>query len=186
MDDIIFNIRQSIRVLNEAHSSVQSIWRDNAAREVSSRYIDPMFDAANQIQINNERLKDTLEEAIQFRNIANEDCEEARELATHISEFLKEIASELGDVANQIAAIDSGITQVQTDCDVIRDLLNQANIIGNSAPARTPPRPEPGLIWEMVYRAVSGAIDTAASGIDGAVNVTTGMVYKLTGADESN
>lgn len=186
MNDIIYNIRQFIRTLNDARSSALSIWRDNAEREISSRYVTPMFDVANQIQVNSERLNDTVNDAVRLHNTANENCKEARELSTQIIELLREVASELDNVANQINSIDAGIHQLQTDCDAVRDLLSQANNIGNSAAARTPPPPEPGLIFRMVYALVSGAVDITANGIGNVVDVTTGMAYKLTGADESN
>ena len=186
MNDVVYNIRQFIRTLNDARSSVLSIWRDNAEREISSRYVTPMFDAANQIQVNSERLNDTVNDAIRLHNAANENCKEARELSTHITELLQEIARELDNVANQMSSIDSGIHQLQTECDAIRELLSQAKSIGNSAAARTPPPPEPGLIFKMVYALVSGAVDIAASGIGSGVDLATGMAYKLTGTDESN
>jgi hypothetical protein len=174
MDDVIFNIRQLMRYLDIARSSLHSIWRDNAERQISSRYVDPLLDAAHQIETNSEQLHYALSTALRFLETAKENSKDALEISQQIAKLLAEIESELQIVTSGIQSIISGLQSLDAKCKEITELLRQANEVGNSAP----PRKSTGLALDfpidfsgLVYGIVDKASQVAGHTVNTAVDV---------------
>jgi len=176
MDDVIFNIRQLMRYLDIARSSLHSIWRDNAERQISSRYIDPLLDAAHQIETNSEQLHYALSTALRFLETAKENSKDALEISQQISKLLAEIESELQIVTSGIQSIISGLQSLDAKCREITELLRLANELGNSAPPRNPNGLGLGLDFPidfsgLVYGIVDNASQVAGHTVNTAVDV---------------
>lgn len=189
MDDVIFNIRQLMRYLDIARTSLHSIWRDNAERQISSRYLDPLLENAHQIEINSEHLHQALTSALRFLEAAKQNSIDALEISQKINNLLKEIESELQMVASGIQSIIYGLDKLDSQCKAVNALLQQASEVGNSAPAREPK----GFTLEfpidfhaIVYGAVDNTTRLAGHVVDNAVNVasfTVGTVLPNTNRD---
>jgi hypothetical protein len=186
MDDVVYNIRQLLRALDTARLNAQTIWRDSAERDISRRYLDPLFDAANSVQLTSEQMKDVLYSAIQYIESADVSSKEALELSSQIIRLIHEIDKELEGVRNGVQAIDSGLSILEEDCRIIDSLLKQAHVIGESAPPRQP-RQSGILLWpldlleQLVYATVDSSVKLAEHTVDISIATATKMIDNVVG-----
>ena len=186
MDDVVYNIRQLLRALDTARLNAQTIWRDSAERDISRRYLDPLFDAANSVQLTSEQMKDVLYSAIQYIESADVSSKEALELSSQIIRLIHEIDKELEGVRNGVQSIDSGLSILEEDCRIIDSLLKQAHVIGESAPPRQP-RQSGILLWpldlleQLVYATVDSSVKLAEHTVDISIATATKMIDNVVG-----
>lgn len=175
MEDIVYNIRQFLRILNDSRASVLTIWRDNAERDISRRYVDPLFDAADAIQTTSEYLKYCIDEATHLCDVAQERCRDARDYSVQICELLQDVESELSNAEQEMQSIDQKISELRTACENICNLLSDANGVGDSASSQYPASGLPN-IFALPVIMLEKIVKTT-------VNMTVNAVYSAAGLD---
>lgn len=94
MEDSIWSMTQESRVLQELRKDIRGVWQDEAARELTSRYLDPHESEDQQMLAGLNQQKMNLDQSHIKLKAAEDLARQAEEYATLVSEGLKDTEQE--------------------------------------------------------------------------------------------
>lgn len=127
MEEALWKMAQQSRVLQELRRDIQSVWDDEAAREINNRYLDPhQYDDQQMLAALNEQ-KNILDQATLKLVSVHTHALRANQLAEEVTEKLRLTEQ---DVKNAHSSYDLYIhynSDAQSRIPLVRRLISQAN-----------------------------------------------------------
>jgi hypothetical protein len=127
MDDLLWSITQQSRALQELRKDIRPVWQDEAARELTSRYLDPHESEDQQMLAGFNRQKEALDEARGKLVSAADYGREAADYAILVAERLNETGQELNSAYGDYDVYAHYHSEARSKFDEIQTLINQAN-----------------------------------------------------------
>jgi hypothetical protein len=127
MEDLLWTMTQESRVLQELRKDIRGVWQDEAARELTSRYLDPHENEDQQMMVGLNQQKDALDQA-QAKLISAENyARQAEEYAALVAEGLKSTEQELKSAYSNYDAYAHYNSEARSKFPTIQKLISQAN-----------------------------------------------------------
>jgi hypothetical protein len=132
MEDLLWSMKQESRALQELRSDIRGVWQDEAARELTGRYLDPHQTEDQTMLAGLEQQKEALDHADARLATATRHGQHAEEYALLVVDGLKSTGQEL---QNAYAAHDRFVqynSEARGKIPQIYALINQANTAGGT------------------------------------------------------
>jgi beta-phosphoglucomutase-like phosphatase (HAD superfamily) len=127
MEDLLWSTTQQSRVLLDLRKDIRPVWRDEAARELTSRYLDPHESEDQQMLAGFNRQKEALDEARIKLVSAADYGRQATEKALLAAERLTETEQELNSAYGDYDIYVHYRSEARSKFSEIQTLINQAN-----------------------------------------------------------
>jgi hypothetical protein len=127
MDNLLWSMTQQSRSLLDLRKNIQGIWQDEAARELTSRYLDPHENEDQRMLARLNQQKDTLEQASAKLTSAEKYGQQAEELGLQVDEGLKSTEQELQSAYGNYDTYIYYNSEASSKLPTIQNLINQAN-----------------------------------------------------------
>lgn len=127
MKDLLWSITQQSRVLQNLRKDIRGIWQDEAARELTSRYLDPHESKDQQMLAELNQQKDALDKSQDKLISAENYGRQAEEYATLVAEGLKSTEQELQSAYGNYDTSTHYNSEARSKFPSIRKLIGQAN-----------------------------------------------------------
>lgn len=132
MNDLLWSMGQRSRILQELRKDIHGVWQDEAARELTSRYLNP-HQSEDQRMLTNLQAQETgLEQAQEKLNLAKESSIQANDYAGLVDENLQESERELQSVYSTYDSYVHYNSEAKSKFPQIENLINLANSSCNS------------------------------------------------------
>lgn len=127
MDNLLWSMTRQSRSLLDLRKNIQGIWQDEAARELTSRYLDPHETEGQRMLTNLNQQKDTLEQASARLTSAEKYGQQAEELALQVNEGIQSTEQELKSAYGNYDTHIHYNSEASSKLPAIQNLINQAN-----------------------------------------------------------
>jgi len=127
MEDLLWAMTQKSQVLRELRKDIRGVWQDEAARELTSRYLDPHESEDQQLLAGLNQQKDTLDQAQAKLVSAENYARRAEEYAALVAEGLKSTEQELQSVYSNYDTYAHYNSEARSKFPAIQKLISQAN-----------------------------------------------------------
>jgi len=127
MEELLWSTTQQSRALQELRKDIQGVWQDEAARELTHRYLDPHESEDQRMLVDLNQQKDTLEQASAKLTLAEKYGQQAEELALQVNEGLQSTEQELKSAYGNYDTHIHYNAEARSKLPAIQNLINQAN-----------------------------------------------------------
>lgn len=127
MEDLLWSLTQESRTLQELRQDIKGVWQDEAARELTSRYLDPHENEDQQMLVELKRQKDSLDQSRLNLVSAEGHARQAEENAALVAEGLKSTQEELRSAYANYDTYAQYNAESRSKFPLIQKLINQAN-----------------------------------------------------------
>ena len=127
MDDLLWSMTQQSRTLQELRKDIQGVWQDEAARELTYRYLDPHESEDQRMLASLNQHMETLEQASTRLASAEKYGQQAEGLALQVDEGLKSTEQELQSAYGNYDTYIHYNSESRSKLPTIQNLINQAN-----------------------------------------------------------
>jgi hypothetical protein len=155
MEEIFWMVQQFTHSLFDARVRSHSHWRDAAERDISARYITPLYENADVIHTSIRQMFEALNSAKSELIAANADLVTAREQSRNVDSAIEEFSDYTKSAEGLLSQSESELQSMYGDMLNSLDLLERANAVGMSAPDETGNRSGHAEIHKLlpVYKA---------------------------------
>ncbi len=129
MDDLLWLMKQQSRVLQELRLNTQGVWQDEAARELSSRYLTPHEDEDQYMLAGFSQQYEAIEQSKTRIITAEEHAVQSGNYAEIVDEELKLTEQELQGSYGNYDTYVRYHAEARSKFPIIQDLLDQANSV---------------------------------------------------------
>jgi hypothetical protein len=127
MEDLLWSMTQESRVLQELRKDIGGIWQDEAARELTRRYLDPHESEDQQMLAGLNQQKDALDQS-QAKLVSAENYgRQAEEYAALVAEDLKATEQELQSAYGNYDTFAQYNSEARSRFPRVQQLISQAN-----------------------------------------------------------
>lgn len=132
MEELLWSTTQQSRALQELRKDIQGVWQDEAARELTHRYLNPHESEDQRMLAGLNQQKDTLEIA-SVKLTSAENCgQQAEALAIQVNEGLQSTEQELKSAYGNYDTHIHYNAEARSKLPIIQNLINQANSACNA------------------------------------------------------
>jgi septal ring factor EnvC (AmiA/AmiB activator) len=127
MEDLLWSMTQESRVLQDLRGEIRGIWDDEAARELTSRYLDPHESEDQQMLAGLNQQKDSLDKSQANLESAETYARQAEEHAEVVTERLKSTEQEVSSAYSYHDMFAHYNSEARSTFPAVLRLINQAN-----------------------------------------------------------
>jgi hypothetical protein len=127
MEDLLWSMAQESRVLQELRKGIRGIWDDEAARELTSRYLDPHESEDQQMLAGLNQQKNALDQSQAKLESAQNYSRQAEEHAEVVAERLKSTEQEMKTAYGYYDTFAHYNSEARATFPAVQRLINQAN-----------------------------------------------------------
>jgi len=127
IDDLLWSMRQASRVLQDLRLDIRGVWVDEAARELTSRYLDPHESEDQQMLVGLDQQKNALDQAQTKLRSAEGWALQAEECAVAVADGLNASERELQSAYGDYDTYAHYHAEARSRFPTIQNLINQAN-----------------------------------------------------------
>jgi len=127
MEELIWQFARSNRELQNLRKDIKSVWDDDAARAINSRYLDPHESDAHQVQISLQKQYTYISEARKFRRLALEEARRIDDFSHKIDVSLEATDREMSLVFSSHEEARNLYTKTQALFPQIDQFIQSAN-----------------------------------------------------------
>jgi hypothetical protein len=127
MEDLLWSMTQESRVLQELRKDIRGIWDDEAARELTSRYLDPHETEDQQMLAGLNQQKDALEQSKVKLESAETHARLAEEHAVVVADRLESAEQEEKSAHSYYDTFARYNSEARSTFPAVQALIDQAN-----------------------------------------------------------
>lgn len=127
MEELLWSTAQQSRALQELRKDIQGVWQDEAARELTHRYLDPHESEDQRMLVGLNQQKETLEQASAKLTSAETYGQQAEDLSLQVNEGLQATEQELKSAYGNYDTHIHYNSEARSKLPTIQNLINQAN-----------------------------------------------------------
>lgn len=132
MEDLLWSLTQESRTLQELRQDIKGVWQDEAARELTSRYLDPHENEDQRMLVALKHQEDSLEQSRLNLVSAERHGRQAEEKAALVTEGLESTQEELRSAYANYDAFAQCNAESRSKFPLIQKLIIQANSACNA------------------------------------------------------
>ena len=132
MDDILWSMTQQSRVLQELRKEIRGVWDDDAARELTSRYLDPHEGEDQQMLTGLNQQSEAITQSEAKLLSAEGHARQAEDHAAVVAESLKAAGQDVDSAYGNYDIYAQYNSEARSKFPIIRNLINQANNVCNA------------------------------------------------------
>jgi glutamine synthetase adenylyltransferase len=127
MEELLWSMKQESRVLQELRKEIRGIWDDEAARELTSRYLDPHESEDQQMLAALNQQNDSLDASQAKLGSAETYARQVEEHAEVVAERLKSTEQEVSSAYSYHDIFAHYNSEAHSTFPAVQRLVNQAN-----------------------------------------------------------
>ncbi len=127
MEDLLWLLTQELRTLQELRKDIKGVWQDEAARELTRRYLDPHESEDQQMLVGLNRQMVTLDQSRSSLVSAESFAWQAEENAALVTEGLKSTQQELRSAYGNYDTFAQYNSESRSKIPLVLKLISQAN-----------------------------------------------------------
>lgn len=127
MEDLFWSMTQESRVLQELRKEIGGIWNDDAARELTGRYLDPHENEDRRMLTGLNKQKNALDESDAKLVSAETQSRYAEEYGLLVAESLKATQQDVQSAYGNFDLYARYNSDASSKFPVVKNLLSQAN-----------------------------------------------------------
>lgn len=170
MEDIFWAVQQFTGALFNARSLSATHWRDSAERDISTRYLDSLFDHADDIKTEMQRMNECILLARRELHEADRCFVTAREAAKDVANAIDSFDDYIQSANGLLSSAELSNQRAYGELLDFNDWLTYADEVGSYAPAESGQKPIAGAEAHLIQVYKAKIVDTAIPGL-GAVDM---------------
>ncbi len=127
MEELLWSMTQESRVLQELRKDIRGIWNDEAARELTNRYLDPHESEDQQMLATLHQQQDALAQSKHQLVSAENYARQAEEHAAVVADRLKSIEQEVTSAYSHHDMYAHYNSEALSKFPIVQNLISQAD-----------------------------------------------------------